>query len=215
MKRVFIFLVMLLVAAVVPFAKGAQEQEKATVTWWKAPHFEDEQGKWKPIIAKFEGENPNITIEHTVTTWEGWLEKHLPAYISGTPPDVCYVSSDFFPTLAQQKFLQPLEEIDPKYVSQMKEYTYPRCLDATSYNKKVMGVPQGLGSLFFIYNKVLFEKAGLAPDKPPKTWDEVVEYGQKIVSTGTAKYGLVWPASPPEWLGFGHWDGYTVQMESL
>lgn len=195
MRRVMVSLILLMIAGAFVLA------DQITVTWWKAPQTENEGGGWAPWIAQFEKENPGIKIEYTATTWEGWLEKHLPAYVSGTPPDVCFISSDFFPTLAHQGFLQPLDEIDPLFVQQMKGYTYPRSLEAASYNGKVMGVPQDINHLFLIYNKALFTKAGLDPNKPPETWDELVACGQKIMAAGVAKYALVWPGTPPRIAG--------------
>jgi multiple sugar transport system substrate-binding protein len=195
MKRALVSLLMLLLAGTFLLA------EQITVTWWKAPQTENEGDGWKPLIAQFEKENPGIKIEYTATTWEGWLEKHIPAYISGTPPDVCFISSDFFPTLAHEGFLQALQEIDPAFVGQMKGYIYPRSLEAASYNGKVMGVPQDMNHLFLIYNKDLFKKAGLDPNKPPETWDDVMAYGKKIMASGLVKYAVGWPATPPRMAG--------------
>lgn len=39
------------------------------------------------------------------------------------------------------------------------------------------------------YNKDLFRKAGLDPNKPPKTWPELYEYAKKISALGDDIYG--------------------------
>ena len=50
--------------------------------------------------------------------------------------------------------------------------------------------------MFWCYNKTLFEKAGLDPENPPKTWDELLAACDKLKSSGV------------EPLGGGIQDGY-------
>ena len=52
------------------------------------------------------------------------------------------------------------------------------------------------------YNKVAFEKAGLDPDQPPATLEEVKADAQKIVASGAAKYGIA--LKTDSWL-IEHW----------
>ena len=49
---------------------------------------------------------------------------------------------------------------------------------------KTYGLPEGNYTMGLVYNRVLFAKAGLDPNKPPMTWDEVREYGKKIAALG-------------------------------
>ncbi len=42
------------------------------------------------------------------------------------------------------------------------------------------------------YNKTLFKKAGLDPNKPPDTWNQVREIGKKIMDSGAAEAGITW-----------------------
>ncbi len=44
----------------------------------------------------------------------------------------------------------------------------------------IYGVPLDVNNMQFIYNKDLFQKAGLDPDNPPKTWNEFIEAGKKL-----------------------------------
>ena len=55
---------------------------------------------------------------------------------------------------------------------------------------KVYGVPEGNYSLGLVYNRALFAKAGLDPDKPPATWDEVRTAAQKITALGDGVTGF-------------------------
>ena len=46
---------------------------------------------------------------------------------------------------------------------------------------KLYGLPLIADAMIFPYNKVHFKDAGLDPEKPPKTWDEVYTYGKQLM----------------------------------
>ena len=65
----------------------------------------------------------------------------------------------------------------------------PAVLDQCYLNGKLYGLPFQLSSTFLYWNKDLFEAAGLDPETPPKTWDEMYEMGMKISDPDNNIYG--------------------------
>lgn len=71
---------------------------------------------------------------------------------------------------------------------QWKDSFYPQTLKIVTFSKKnnydisagIYGVPADTTIMQFIYNKALFKKAGLNPDKPPQTIDEFITIAQTI-----------------------------------
>lgn len=61
---------------------------------------------------------------------------------------------------------------------------------------KLYSMPYNSSTPIFYYNKDAFKKAGLDPEKPPKTWKEVEDYGKKILAAKAAKCGFstAWPS---------------------
>lgn len=57
------------------------------------------------------------------------------------------------------------------------------------------GVPVDINDMLILYNKSLFQKAGLDPNKPPRTWREFIQAGKQLKA-----HGIV-PFAP----GFGSW----------
>jgi ABC-type glycerol-3-phosphate transport system substrate-binding protein len=53
----------------------------------------------------------------------------------------------------------------------------------------VYGLPQGNYSLGLVYNRTLFQRAGLDPNTPPATWDEVRADAAKIAALGEGIVG--------------------------
>ncbi len=54
------------------------------------------------------------------------------------------------------------------------------------------GIPLDVTTIPMIYNKKLFEKAGLNPDKAPQTWDEFIEAGKKLKASGVSGFVSGW-----------------------
>ncbi len=57
---------------------------------------------------------------------------------------------------------------------------YPGTLDYAKYQGKICVLPFNISTPILYYNKGLFEKVGLDPEKPPQTWEELKEYGKKL-----------------------------------
>ncbi|QXE34264.1 extracellular solute-binding protein [Streptomyces sp. GMY02] len=77
------------------------------------------------------------------------------------------------------------------YVKDMKSYTdiQQSLRDVYTVDGKVYGVPRTNYSMGLLYNKKLFEEAGLDPAKPPATWDEVRTAAKKIAGLGKGYVG--------------------------
>lgn len=61
---------------------------------------------------------------------------------------------------------------------------------------KLYSMPYNSSTPILYYNKDAFKKAGLDPEKPPKTWKDVETYSRKILAAGAAKCGFStgWPS---------------------
>jgi multiple sugar transport system substrate-binding protein len=57
-------------------------------------------------------------------------------------------------------------------------------LDVSSYKGKTYAVPHKLDSSVMFYNKDLYKRAGLDPEKPPATFTEMLEHARKVNTLG-------------------------------
>ena len=79
-----------------------------------------------------------------------------------------------------------------------KNSFYPQALRVITFDSQntygmkegIYGVPIDTTIMLFLYNKDLFKKAGLDPNRPPQTFEQLLEYGQKIKKK-TGKNGFV------------------------
>ncbi|MEV0036173.1 ABC transporter substrate-binding protein [Streptomyces sp. NPDC056909] len=77
------------------------------------------------------------------------------------------------------------------YVQDMKGYSdiQQSLRDVYTVDGKVYGIPRTNYSMGLLYNKKLFEQAGLDPTKPPATWEEVRVAAKKIAELGKGYVG--------------------------
>ena len=56
----------------------------------------------------------------------------------------------------------------------------------------MLSMPFNSSTPILYYNVDAFKKAGLDPDKPPKTWPEVADYSKKLVEAGYSGFSTAW-----------------------
>ena len=77
------------------------------------------------------------------------------------------------------------------------------------------GIPWQRSTIVLYYNKDAFEAAGLDPEQPPTTWDELYEDAQKLTITEngqTTQYGIQIPSD-----GYAYWmlQTFCVQQSGF
>ncbi|MFJ8000452.1 ABC transporter substrate-binding protein [Streptomyces sp. NPDC096310] len=77
------------------------------------------------------------------------------------------------------------------YVKDMKGYSdiQQSLRDVYTVDGKVYGVPRTNYSMGLLYNRKLFQRAGLDPAEPPATWEEVRTAAKKIAGLGKGYVG--------------------------
>ncbi|ROQ76614.1 ABC-type glycerol-3-phosphate transport system substrate-binding protein [Streptomyces sp. CEV 2-1] len=142
---------------------------------------------FKKQVADFEKAHPGIKVKGSTTVFDPLT---FSAKLSGgNVEDVIKVPLTEPQRLIQQKQVQPI-------TAQLKEWKHfkefsPQVLQPlTDSADDVYGVPQNPYAQGLVYNRELFEKAGLDPDRPPTTWAEV-RTAAKRISDSTGKAGFV------------------------
>lgn len=143
----------------------------------------------KAINPAFLEAHPNVEIDMIYCGWtEYWAGKLHTMIASGTAPDVVVISYDEFEYLYVMGALAPIDPYFPS--STYLEDNYAEAFAKSTVREgHAYGIPAVCGAYVLYYNRELFEQAGLDPDKPPQTWDEIVEYSWAIQNK-TDAYGF-------------------------
>jgi multiple sugar transport system substrate-binding protein len=138
-------------------------------------------------VAAFEKQHPDIdVVPHDAFPCQD--PKTFDAKLAGGQmEDVFYT---YFTDARHVVDINQAADLTP-YVDELKSYgTLQKQLrDIYTVDGKVYGVPRTGYSMGLIYNKALFEKAGLDPDRPPATWPEVRSAAKKIAGLGGGTVG--------------------------
>jgi hypothetical protein len=127
---------------------------------------------------------PDIDIEVEQLTWATGFEKIQASLASGTQPDVCELGSTWLPRFSYEGVL---EDVTPVYEAERDSFLM---WESALWNGRVYGLPWVQGSRALFINRSLFKRAGLDPERPPQTWDELLYAAQKISALGTGIYGF-------------------------
>lgn len=165
------------------------------------------------LIEQFEREHPTISIKaQYIPTGDALIQKLITAVQSKTAPDISWIHSNYLSNLVQADAIHPMAEFieGPNGIpAEDVQDIYPSLLKAASWRETLYSMPMEATNLGLLYNKDLFRKAGLDPDRPPQTWDELYEYARRMTvdADGDGKYeqaGLFVPVFPASG-SYGDW----------
>jgi multiple sugar transport system substrate-binding protein len=166
---------------------------KGRITYWyvgpndASPRIEHEIDA--EFWAAFAKTYPNITVEKQSFTYNDLLDKLRTAALGKAAPHVARLTLLWAPELAAKGFLR---ELKPEDVGYSTSEFWPGALKSTTWKGKLYGIPTNNETMAFIWNADLFAKAGLDPESPPATWDDVIRYSLQIKEkTGKFGYGMV------------------------
>jgi ABC-type sugar transport system, periplasmic component len=184
-----------------------------TITISNKPPAEraEELAAFEARVAEFEEANPNITVEATETVWDAQTFQALLA--GGELPTTLVVP--FTEPQAMIARGQVADITDELAEVGLTDLLNPAALTvAQDADGAVYGVPIDAYALGLVYNRALFEAAGLDPDVPPATWDEVQEFAARITeATGVAGYSQMTTGNTGGWMfsAITYAHGGTVQ----
>lgn len=170
----------LLSAAVVALSSGMAFAGE--VTWW-TPNFNEARAKG--LVEKFQAANPGITVKLEITTTDGLPQRVLTALQSGAAPDIVDVQHGWVNGYAQNKLVLPLDDV----LKDREDYI-PAALEYVTWDNHLWGVPYRIETHAVIFNKGDFTAAGLDPNKPPQTWDELVAAAEKLSASGKSGFAI-------------------------
>jgi len=190
-KTIFIGLMvgLLVVSLLVPTVSLAQE--KAKVSFWHAMGWMDAYIKRMAEDFSFYYPETKLTSLHKGTYTET-LTAVMAAAGVGDAPHVFQTSEIGTKQAYDSGYIIPIADLVKVGEVDWTDFLRP-LLDNSTIGGKTVSIPWNNSSPVLYYNKNIFKKAGLNPDNPPTTWEDVTSACRKIVATGAAKYGIVWP----------------------
>jgi len=193
----------------VPRAEGGYAiypDTKGEITWWHFWGSPVRRGAVRRIVAAFNTVYPNIKVTETFVPWGDIWTKAMAAVAAGSGmPDVLVEDRPQLFVRAKNKVDISLAELcnrDGIDGSAFWPFTWAEAV----VNGEPYGLPYETDIRVLFTNQYLLKEAGLDPERPPKDWDDLWAYADKVDKKepdGKLLCAAFWPTFGN--VGLDHW----------
>ena len=193
MKKIILITLLMVVFLTGSVALAA---DKVNVQFWHA------MGGWRiellqEMAQDFMALNPDINVEVQYTgSYGDTINKLNVAIQSNVAPHVVQGYDIATQMLIDGEVAVPMQDLidaDPDF--DIGTFM-PQVLNYYRVGGKLYCMPFNSSNAIMFYNKTLFKKAGLDPDRPPKTYEELLDYAEKLMvkddKGNVAQAGITW-----------------------
>lgn len=166
-----------------------QEPSGSLVIWEHAN--EANQAYFEEKYAEYE-EETGVDIEVLYIPIADLQTKLQTAFGAGNPPDIVKIGAWQMTSLVERGYMSELDPVNygAGDFAGFEALFEAGALDPVTFDDAVYGVPTDFNSVSLWYRKDRFEEAGLDPNSPPTTWEEVAEVSEILTSADGSKVGL-------------------------
>ncbi len=131
----------------------------------------------KMLMKSYQAERPDISIQDMPIPYHMYVKRVFGLFANGSAPDVVQLNPYWLRRFQKQNLLLPLDSMIGQDIIKRR---YPAAVKLCQISGELFAINWTLDPLVLYYNKVVLEKAGLRPDSPPETLDELVEMSVKV-----------------------------------
>jgi multiple sugar transport system substrate-binding protein len=147
------------------------------------------------LVKDFNASHPKIRVEASSggVLADQMLQKITAGLAAGSYPDIAYIFGSDVANVARSDKVADLTETVKDPAFQWSDY-YPAARDAVTIDGRVRALPALIDSMAIVYNRRLFEKAGVPAPRAGWTWDDYRATAKRLTDRGAGVFGTGWPA---------------------
>src|SRR5579864_4312150 len=151
------------------------------------------------MVNDFNSGHPGIRVEPVFAgNYVETMAKAMTAVLGGAPPDVAVLDTPELFSLLDRNAIMPLDDLIAQSGGKgWLDDFYQTLLLNERANGHVYSIPWQRSTPIFYYNRDMFRKAGLDPNRAPKNWTELVEYAQKLTIRDSSGNVTQWGVEAP------------------
>jgi len=179
---------------------------KVTLQMWTGQE-DDAQKLIDTLITEFEKEHPNVTIQSSpgASSTEELLQKLSAGFAGNAYPDISYAFGSWASQLeGSGRTLDITDQVSDPAVK-WDEFSDAARKTVQPTGQKTIGFPAIVDNLSLIYNKTVFDNAGIAYPTPDWTWDDFRAAAKQLTNTDTNTYGYGYSVSGSEETTWQFW----------
>ncbi|GAA3282786.1 sugar ABC transporter substrate-binding protein [Dactylosporangium vinaceum] len=147
------------------------------------------------IKAAFEKTNPDIKIQVQTAAYKDYFTQLQTSIAGGTAPDTFELDYGNFVTYAQAGSLADLAGPAANDKTWQPSVLASSALDAFKRDGKQYALPESFSTVVLIYNKALFDAAGVTYPTKDWKWSDETAAAQKLTDKGKGVYGDFQPVT--------------------
>ena len=142
---------------------------------------------FKKTVEAYNSSHEN-QVAMTEVPFSELVQKYATAIAGGQAPDALSMDLIYNPAFAAAGQLEDLTDWAKSlpYFNSLS----PSHVKLGTYQDRIYGLPLSVETSVFAWNKDLYKKAGLDPEKAPASWDEITANAEKIRALGDDTYGF-------------------------
>jgi len=181
---VITFLLILLIGC--SNSESTAQEDEVTLEFWTI-NLKSSYGDYiEGLISEYEEDNPNIKIDWVDVPGDDIEQKLISVMAGDEVPDVVNLSN-YQVLSVHEGNLYPITELVDE--EELDAY-FPNMVESLTFDGETKAFPWYHGGPpIGLLNTEIYEKAGLDPEQPPETWDELLENGQVIHDSVPEVYG--------------------------
>jgi multiple sugar transport system substrate-binding protein len=185
-------------AAATPATAPSAAAEATKLVIWPRNYTLTQDPPFQPVTKDFEAAHPGVTVELSGAPYDPQfqrIELSQAGQITDIP-DVIQLDNIWLGQFTEEKILANLDSYYSSWAG--KTDILPAYADSTKWNGSQQAVWFYSDIRLLIWNKDVFKKAGLDPEKGPATWDEVFADAQAIKDKVPGVVPVGFPAASQE-----------------
>lgn len=170
-------------------AIGEAAKKPVQITFWHSMTRANEDAL-KGLTEKFNSSQSDVRVKLVnQTSYNDTLTKYRAGLSSGDLPDLVQIEDTGTQTMIDSGSVLPAQSCIDAADYDLSDFVQ-RVVQYYSVKDVLWPMPFNVSNPVLYYDKALFRKAGLDPDQPPATLDEVRKASQAIVDSGAAPHGI-------------------------
>ncbi len=165
-------------------ARSAAEREavaagRTVVTYWDRHAGHEHESRMR-LMDEFNRGQDEIYVRGVPVGLNALMEKFLTATAGNAPPDICSLDAAMIAQLAPQGLFLPLDALAEKVPALHEEAFFTHAWETVCFDGHLWALPTTTDIYCLVWNKHAFRRAGLDPERPPKTIAELEDYAARL-----------------------------------
>lgn len=171
------------------------------VTFWHSFASGEGAKAIATLVERFHAAQPEVRVKAEFAGSYGDLVTKLQAAIPAKrQPHLVMLEITRYGLFAERGALVPLEPFFEREGAEFVAQIRPFAREAALYKGRSYVIPFNVSTPLLYYNRDLFAAAGLDPNKPPATWDELLTAARKLHRSENGRTSVWGINPPPQWV---------------